>query len=79
MYAEGTAREHALYAPRTTGRVLRTKSEQARALLECPGMNVDTSETTGPVGLTTRSGESMGYGAQLLLAAIREVAGELSA
>ena len=40
---------------------------------------VDTSETTGPVGLTTRSGESMGYGAQLLLAAIREVAGELSA
>lgn len=39
---------------------------------------VDTSETMGPVGLTTRSGESMGYGAQLLLAAIREVAVELS-
>lgn len=35
---------------------------------------VDTSETTGPVGLTTRSGESLSYPAQLLLASIREVA-----
>jgi LysR family pca operon transcriptional activator len=39
---------------------------------------VDTSETTGPVGLTTRSGETIGYAAQLLLATIRQVAVELS-
>jgi LysR family pca operon transcriptional activator len=39
---------------------------------------VDTSETTGPVGLTTRSGETIGYAAQLLLATIRQVAMELS-
>ena len=39
---------------------------------------VDTSETTGPVGLTTRSGETMGYGAQLLVEAIRQVAAELA-
>lgn len=35
---------------------------------------VDTGETTGPVGLTTRSGEPLTYPAQLLLAAIRTVA-----
>jgi LysR family transcriptional regulator, pca operon transcriptional activator len=39
---------------------------------------VDTSETTGPVGLTMRSGETMGFAAQLLVAAIRQVAAELS-
>jgi LysR family pca operon transcriptional activator len=39
---------------------------------------VDTSETTGPVGLTMRSGETMGYAAQLLIAAIKQVASELS-
>jgi LysR family pca operon transcriptional activator len=39
---------------------------------------VDTSETTGPVGLTTRSGETIGYDAERLLAAIRQVAMELS-
>jgi hypothetical protein len=30
------------------------------------------------VGLTTRSGETMGFGAQQLVAAIREVAAEMS-
>jgi len=39
---------------------------------------VETSETTGPVGVTTRSGEAMGYAAQSLLATIRQVALELS-
>jgi len=39
---------------------------------------VDTSETTGPVGLTMRSGETLGFAAQLLIAAIRQVAVELS-
>lgn len=39
---------------------------------------VDTSETTGPVGFTMRSGETMGYAAQLLVAAIRQVAAELA-
>jgi LysR family pca operon transcriptional activator len=39
---------------------------------------VDTSETTGPVGLTMRSGETIGYDAERLLAAIRLVASELS-
>jgi LysR family pca operon transcriptional activator len=38
---------------------------------------VDTSETTGPVGLTMRSGETIGYDAERLLAAIRLVASEL--
>ena len=40
---------------------------------------VDTTETTGPVGLTTRSGETMGYGAQLLVETIRKVAADLLA
>lgn len=39
---------------------------------------VDASETTGPVGLTMRSGENMGYAAQLLIATIKQVASELS-
>lgn len=39
---------------------------------------VDTSETTGPVGLTMRSGETMGYAAELLVVAIRQVASDLS-
>lgn len=39
---------------------------------------IDTSETTGPVGLTTRSGETMGYAAQLLTEAIRQVAADLA-
>jgi LysR family pca operon transcriptional activator len=38
---------------------------------------VDTSETTGPVGLTMRSGETIGYDAERLLAAIRLVASDL--
>jgi LysR family pca operon transcriptional activator len=38
---------------------------------------VDTSETTGPVGLTMRSGETLSYAAQLLVAAIRLVAQDL--
>jgi len=40
---------------------------------------VDTSETTGPVGLTTRSGETMGFGALQLVEAIRQVAAEMAA
>ena len=39
---------------------------------------VDTSETTGPVGLTMRSGEAMGFAAQQLVAAIREVSIEMA-
>ena len=39
---------------------------------------VETSETIGPVGLTTRSGETTGYGARLLVDHIRQVAHELS-
>ncbi len=39
---------------------------------------VDTSETTGPVGFTMRSGETIGYAAQLLIAAIKQVSAELS-
>ena len=46
--------------------------------LENALLPVDTAETTGPVGLTTRSGISLGYGAGLLVQAIREVAAELS-
>ena len=38
---------------------------------------IDTSETTGPVGLTMRSGETMSYAAQMLVAAIRLVARDL--
>lgn len=55
------------------GVVIDDVAEGSMALLP-----VDTSETTGPVGLTMRSGETMGYAAQLLLAAIRQVAAELS-
>lgn len=40
---------------------------------------VDSNETLGPVGLTMRSGETVGYLTQMLVAAIREVAGELRA
>jgi LysR family pca operon transcriptional activator len=39
---------------------------------------VDTSETMGPVGLTTRSGETLGYGMERLVEAIRQVAAELT-
>jgi LysR family transcriptional regulator, pca operon transcriptional activator len=41
-------------------------------------LSVDTSETLGPVGLTTRSGETTGYGAQLLVEHIRQVAAEIA-
>ncbi|MBU1307213.1 MAG: pca operon transcription factor PcaQ [Alphaproteobacteria bacterium] len=37
---------------------------------------VDTSETLGPVGLTMRSGEAVGFHTQMLVAAIRAVAAE---
>jgi LysR family transcriptional regulator, pca operon transcriptional activator len=37
---------------------------------------VDTAETLGPVGLTTRAGSSLSRAAQILIQSIREVAGE---
>jgi LysR family pca operon transcriptional activator len=40
-------------------------------------LSVETSETMGPVGLTTRSGETLGYAAQLLVEHIRRVAAEI--
>lgn len=41
-------------------------------------LSVDTNDTLGPVGLTTRSGETTGYGAQLLVEHIRQVAAEIA-
>jgi LysR family pca operon transcriptional activator len=38
---------------------------------------VDTSETTGPIGLTTRSGETLSYAAALLVEHVRRVAAEI--
>jgi LysR family pca operon transcriptional activator len=40
-------------------------------------LSVETSETMGPVGLTTRSGETLGYAAQLLVEHIRRAAAEI--
>jgi LysR family pca operon transcriptional activator len=41
-------------------------------------LSVDTGETTGPVGITTRSGETPGFGAQLLVEHIRHFAAALA-
>jgi LysR family transcriptional regulator, pca operon transcriptional activator len=40
-------------------------------------LSVDTSETTGPVGLTTRSGETTSYTTRMLVDHIRQVAADL--
>ena len=48
----------------------------AGTLRELP---VDTSDTFGPLGLIVRSGVSLSLGAELMMAALREVAAEVRA